>query len=107
MKDYDWMEEARGIAAQCWKHDDTKNIEMDSRLAEHFALQLGAWIRTAEQESRNRDYYRRLLVKCGESIGKQAYIQDDGGVVTDVLVAKIPELVEKLVQKNAELSVAN
>ena len=31
--DYDWMPEALDIAAQCWHEEDTKHIEMDSRLA--------------------------------------------------------------------------
>jgi hypothetical protein len=53
-----------------------------------------AWIDTAAQNQRNADYYRGLLVRCGESIGKKAYTQDDGGISDAVLCAKVPELVE-------------
>jgi len=34
------MEEARGIAAQCWCDEQTSDIEMDARLAEAFARRL-------------------------------------------------------------------
>lgn len=54
------------------------------------------WRQTAEQESRNRDYYRGLLVQIGELFGVAARTQDDGGVAKDVLVAKVPELCAQL-----------
>jgi hypothetical protein len=56
--DYDWMPEARQIAAQCWCDDDTRSIEMDSRLAEAFARRLGAWIRTGALHAQNEEYWR-------------------------------------------------
>jgi len=34
------MEHARGIAARCWCDDETRGIEMDTRLAEAFAKRL-------------------------------------------------------------------
>lgn len=55
-----------------------------------------AWQDTAAQHARNRDYYRALVVECGEAIGEAAYTQDDGGRVEDVLCAKVPELVREL-----------
>lgn len=91
-----WMEEARGIAAQCWCDPETEKIVMNPTLAEAVAKRIAFWMETAAQNQRNTDYYRGLVVRCGEALGKKAYIQDDGGVVEDVLCAKIPELVEKL-----------
>ena len=57
------------------------------------------WKEIAKQNQRNADYYRGLVIRCGEAIGKAAYIQDDGGVVDEVLCAKVPELVEKLCER--------
>ena len=56
-----------------------------------------AWRDTAEQNQRNSDFYRTLVVDCGETIGKEAYVQDDGGVCDDVLCLKVPKLVKQLV----------
>ena len=95
----DYMEEAQQIAAQCWCDKETECIEMDAMLAEAFAKRLSFWMETAAQNQGNTDYYRGLIVRCGETIGKEAYIQDDGGIVNNVLCAKVPELVEKLVKK--------
>ena len=94
-----WIEEAREMAAQCWCTPETSGIEMDTRLAEVFASTLANWMDTGAQAQRNADYYRGLVVRCGKSIGPEAYIQDDGGVVDEVLCAKVPELVEELVSK--------
>ncbi len=88
-----WIEEARVIAAQCWCDEDTQNITMDLFLGEAIARRIAAWMETAAQNQRNTDYYRELLEKCGEAIGDQAYIADDGTRSEDVLYAKIPEIV--------------
>ena len=55
--------------------------------------ELHNWIETAVQSERNAQYYRGLLVQIGERIGIAAKTCDDGTVVPDVLVAKIPELI--------------
>ena len=91
-----WIEEARQIAAQCWCDPETSDRIMDTDLAEAVATRIAAWMETAAQNQRNTDYYRGLVVRCGEAIGKEAYIQDDGGVSEDVLCAKVPELIEKI-----------
>ena len=85
-----WMQEARQIADQCW----SENKAIDWDLRETVAKRIAAWMDTAAQNQRNTDYYRGLLVKCGEAIGDQAYIADDGSISDDVLCAKIPELVD-------------
>jgi len=61
-----------------------------------------AWKDTAAQESRNRDYYRRLVVEIGRSLGPAAYVADDGIVHDDVLCAKVPELVREQARKLEE-----
>lgn len=91
-----YSDEAREMAAQCWCDPETSRVEMDPILAEAIAKRIEAWMDTAAENGRNVEYYRGLLEQCGETIGREAYIQDDGGVVEDVLCAKIPELVEKL-----------
>jgi len=96
----DWMSEARQIAGQCWCDPETENREMDVVLGEAFAKRLAFWMEIAAQNQRNCDYYRGLVVQCGEAIGKEAYIQDDGGISDDILCAKVPELVEALVTRN-------
>ena len=94
-----WMDEARQVAAQCWCDPETKNTEMDPVLAEAVANRIAAWMETAARNQKNGDYYRGLVVEIGNTIGKEAYVQDDGGICTDVLCAKVPELVKKLVDE--------
>lgn len=94
MKDYDWMDEARVLAAQCWCDEETKNCTMQPEVAEAFAKRLAMWMQTTAQTQRNADYYRELLERCGKAIGDRAYICDDGSRSEDVLCALIPEIVE-------------
>jgi len=94
-----FIEEARQIAAQCWCDKETEHLEMDVILAEVIARKVAAWMETGADYSRNADYYRGLLVECGEAIGEESRIQDDGNRSYDVLCAKIPELVAVLVKK--------
>ena len=63
--EYDWMEEARVIAAQCWCDDRVSDREMDPVFAEVIAEKIAAWIQTAAQNQRNTEYYRDLLEECG------------------------------------------
>jgi hypothetical protein len=94
-----WIEEAMEIAAQCWCDPETEHKIMDPVLATAVAKRIAFWMEVAAQNQRNTDYYRGLVVRCGEAIGKSAYIQDDGGVIEDVLCAKVPELVEAMCGK--------
>ena len=68
---------------------------MDTQLAEAVAKRIAAWMDTAAHFSNGLEYYRGLVIRCGEAIGKDAYICDDGTKSVDVLCAKVPELVEK------------
>jgi len=97
-KEYDFKEEADAAAAQCWCFDETSDIEMDVRLANVISRVIQGWMCDAATYCRNADYYRDLLVECGEIIGEEAYISDDGSHQQDVLCAKIPELVKGLTQ---------
>lgn len=62
-------------------------------LAQHEA---NGWRDSAAYFSRGSDYYRGLIARCGEAIGKEAFICDDGSVSQGVLNAKVPELVEAM-----------
>ena len=97
---YDWMEEARQMAAQCWCDPETSDRVMDPALAEAVARRIAAWMWTAAQGERNAAYYRGLVKECGKSIGPAAYLCDDGTVSPDVLCAKVPELVAALAKRN-------
>lgn len=55
-----------------------------------------AWKVTSMQSDRNTNYYRGLLKKVSKHLGPDVFVQDDGGVVDSPLLAKVPELVEKL-----------
>jgi hypothetical protein len=93
----DSVEFATEIAGRIWCEDSTSNKVMDSDIALEFANVLAVWIDTAKEFARNAEYYRSLVVQCGEHIGHDAYVCDDGSVSNDVLCAKIPELVKELV----------
>ena len=92
-EEYDWMEEARVIAAQCWCDKRVEDRVMDVEFAEVVAERIAAWMQTAAQNQRNTDYYRGLLEQCGKTIGDRAYAADDGTRMDDVLCAKIPEII--------------
>jgi hypothetical protein len=93
LKEYDWMPEARVMAAQCWCDEDTSGIEMDTRLAEAAARRIAAWMQTAAFHARNEEYYRGLVDACAAPLGEAAYICDDGSRSESVLRAKVPELI--------------
>jgi hypothetical protein len=89
----EWMDEARQVAAQCWCDPETSSRVMDPELAEAFSRRLALWMSTAAQNQRNANYYRGLVVRCGQEM-------DDGNESEDVLCDKIPELVERLCSAN-------
>jgi len=91
----DWMDKARIAAAQCWYYEETKHKEVDIVLAEIIARRIAYWMMTAVENQRNADYYRDLLVQCGESIGDRAFIADDGTRSDSIICAKIPEIIKE------------
>lgn len=60
------------------------------------------WLETAAMHARNEDYYRGLLDACAPHLGPAVYTQDDGGIVTEPLRAKVPECVAVLAAARAE-----
>ena len=44
------MDQARQIAAQCWCDDKTKDLVLDTELAEAFAIRLATWMGYAAQQ---------------------------------------------------------
>lgn len=62
-----------------------------------------AWEETAAQYARNHEYYRGLVVRCGDVLGPAAHVADDGSSSPDVLVAKVPELVAAVTAENERL----
>jgi len=96
-KIYECMKEARVIAVECWRDKETENKAIDAVLVEAISKRIANWMQIAAQHSRNEEYYRGLLVKCGEIIGKRSFECDDGTISDDVLCAKIPEILETYV----------
>jgi hypothetical protein len=56
--DYDWMPEARQMAAQCWCDPETSSTQMDVVLAEAVARRIAAWMQTGAFHARNEEYWR-------------------------------------------------
>ncbi len=54
-----------------------------------------SWEETAREHLTNQNYYHGLLVNIAEQLGEESYIADDGSKSQEVLVAKLPKLVEK------------
>lgn len=101
MENSDFMQEARYSAAQCWCDDDTKNIEMDTRIAEAAARRIAAWMDDAARYARDAQFYRELLVRCSAHLGREVYISDDGSVQDEPLLLKVPNLVASLAERCA------
>jgi hypothetical protein len=79
-----------------------KNEELEllkHQLAEE-QLKSKIWEHTARMHYDNECYYRGLLVNIGEMFGADARTQDDGNIIDDVLVSKVPELVQELMKNN-------
>lgn len=72
---------------------DTSGIEMDVRLAEAVARRIAAWMDTAAQAQRNADFYRGLVDECAKHLGPRAFTADDGTVLPDPVLLRVPELV--------------
>jgi hypothetical protein len=93
-----YMELARMLAAQCWCDKETSGTEMDTVLAEAIARRISIWMETAYQMARNADFYRGTLDECAKHFGEAAYTADDGTVMGEPLLLKVPELVAALVK---------
>lgn len=70
---------------------DALRAERDATVRER-----DGWTETARHFSEGSDYYRGLLVRIGQTFGREAQIADDGSDMREVLVAKVPDLVAAL-----------
>ena len=57
------------------------------------------WKEEAAYFARGQEYYRGLLDEIGSYLGPEVFVCDDGTISQDILRAKIPELVAKLVKE--------
>lgn len=89
---------ARQIAAQCWCDEETSHIEMDTAICEAVAKRLDTWMDTAAQAQRNCDFYRGLVDQCAQHLGAEAFTADDGTLMKDPVLLKVPELVAAAVR---------
>lgn len=62
-----------------------------------------AWYDFAKQLSNDVEFWRGLVLRCGEVFGVEARTADDGSVADSVLALKVPELVERQSQEIATL----
>lgn len=61
-----------------------------------------SWVDMARNFSMSSEFYRDLLVKTGNMLGPEARRSDDGSMQQDVLVTKVPEMVEQLLRNHPE-----
>jgi len=66
-----------------------------ARELEQVTRERDAWLSTAMQVSRDTEFYRGLVQQAGEVFGVEAKTSDDGSIQEDVLVVKVPELVQR------------
>jgi hypothetical protein len=75
--------------------EEYETIEKLKNELERVKSENDGWVASATQFFNNQQYYRGLLEEIGLMFGKEAFIQDDGGVCKSVLVAKVPEIVKR------------
>ena len=87
---YDWLPEARQIAAQCWCDDETKHLVMEPALAEAVARRVAAWMQTGAQHARNEEYWRDRALKAEAApIVPQGWTEDQ--IADACVAAEIPD----------------
>jgi deoxycytidylate deaminase len=87
------QEKIQQIAKEC----NTLNERLNQATYER-----DAWEANAASYSRNTDYYRDIVDRCGRAIGIEAFTADDGGIHDTPLRAKVAELVEQLCVERAK-----
>lgn len=86
------VDEAARAVLSCLRPESfVTNTELDRLVA--------GWMETAAQVSRDADYYRGLVVRCGEALGHPAKCCDDGTYVGEVLCDKVPEVLEAALER--------
>jgi hypothetical protein len=61
-----------------------------------------AWVETAAQAHRSREFYMDILHQVGDMFGVAARTSDDGSIQEHVLALRVPELVENALEVQAE-----
>lgn len=74
---------------------------------EHLKQERDNWEDGANRHLRNAMGYYTLLQRTAEHLGQEVYVCDDGSRSVGPLVAKVPELVGKLVMEAANLRIQN
>jgi hypothetical protein len=65
-----------------------------------------AWRETAARHCRNEAFYRDLVTDCGYVLGGNCFVQNDGGVVSEPLALRVPEVVREVVADLADAKMA-
>ncbi len=100
---------AEKVAEYYAKRDAAGNAANPSELARlraenaQLTAEVAGWRSTAEQHCRNEQYYRGMLLRIGEALGPEVKTCDDGTIVPDVLVAKVPEVALARISENSRL----
>lgn len=84
---------SHGARVTLLAHDFREALQQLESRARQAEQERDNWIDTANQELRNTQYYRDLIIQIGEMIGESARTCDDGSKSEDILCAKVPELV--------------
>jgi len=104
------MEEltAAEVVAQIWCEPKNSQKIMDVDLANSFIRILKieqartvGWETIANQNCRNQEFYKGLLLDIALLIGEEAYITEDGNISSSVLITKLPDLVAKLINSQS------
>lgn len=73
-------------------------------VVEEACRQRDGWMETARLHCKNEEFYRNIVIHCGEVFGDEAKTADDGTVQEDVLALKVVELVQRLHDKHHKTS---
>jgi len=57
--EYNWMDEARQIAAQAWCDPENSHKEIDAALCESLARRIAAWMQTWAQHAKNEAFWKK------------------------------------------------
>jgi hypothetical protein len=90
---------AREQIAQVWCHKKHKKKRFDAALANDLAVIVELWMETAANTMAAATMYRELLVKCGNLIGIESRLSDDGSLQDEPLPMRIPEVVAELCRR--------
>jgi hypothetical protein len=91
------------ISEKRFDEQEVEMRELRARIAE-LERERDAWKESANEFCNNQMYYIELIDKAARSIGLPMFTADDSGVHPEPLRAKLPECVEQLVIRTADLA---